>query len=130
MQNLLATLLITPLMLWVTFTPVLIANANQVDETMLLAVYEGQKEASLQGQYTDAIYQDMEDYLVENHNVDRSKIEIDGTESLQTRGSEITVEVTYPRPITNLGSMLSFAPPETKTVKRTVVSEYVPNGES
>lgn len=97
-----------------------------VEEALNLAVYEGQKEASLQGRYTDEIYEKIESYLVETHNYDPEKINIKGTEELTPRGEFMYIEITIPRPITSVFGIFTPKRDTDMGVRKEIMSEYIP----
>lgn len=86
MGNYLSFILLLPLILWSTFQGILYTHATQVEETLMLAIYEGQKQAALQGYYDDEIYDQMKAYLVNVHNYDPDVIQITGTGNTKTKG--------------------------------------------
>lgn len=99
MNQILAFLFLVPIMLWSTLQPALINNATQIEATLNLALFEGQKQASLQGYYDEEIYKKIRDYLVESHHYDPSKIEIISTETFTPRGEYMYIEIQIPKPM-------------------------------
>jgi len=96
-----------------------------IEESLKLAIYEGQKEASLKGKYDEEIYKEMRDYLVETHNYKPELIEIHGTETLTPRGQKLTIEVSVPKPAMTVIEMFKVDNSEPFTVKKTILSEHV-----
>ena len=126
MDHLVAHILLIPLLVYLIFQPALVANATQIEETLNLAVYEGQKEASLNGKYDEQIYKKMRDYLVEVHHYDPDKIEIKGTEKLTERGEPIYIEITVPKPMLSPIDIFTFEDTDPFVVEKMVMSEFVP----
>lgn len=126
MNQLLAMILLIPFILWSSLQGILYTNYGMVEETLNLAVYEGQKEASLNGRYTEEIYSDIRSYLVDSHNYDPSKIEIEGTESRTPRGEFIYIEITIPRPMTSLLGIFTPRNDSEMTIRKEIMSEYIP----
>lgn len=126
MNQLMTYVLLLPLIVWMVFQPVLFINASQIEETISLAVFEGQKEASLKGKYDEATYKKIRDYLVDVHHYDPEKIQIKGTETLTERGEPIYIEITVPKPMMSAIEVFSVEDPEPYVVKKMVMSEYVP----
>lgn len=125
MDSVIVYILMLPVVLWSIFQAPLYNNAVMVEESLKLAIYEGQKEASLNGRYDDEIYKEMRDYLVNNHNYNPNVIEIKGTETLVPRGGELTVEVTVPKPVTNVLDIFDFDDDQPFVVKKNILSEYI-----
>lgn len=144
MGNQLAFILLLPLVLWSTFQGLLYIHAGQVTETVNLATFEGQKEASLQGYYTDEIEEEIKSFLVDGYNMDPSEIEVvvPGISEQKRRGERMSVCVSIPSPVINVVSIFSFSTDEGKTscsgqndknyykVEKEIMSEFVDNGAS
>lgn len=132
MPQLLATILLVPLMLWCIFQPLLYQNAAMTQESIKIALYEIQKEASLQGQYSEALYSKFKQSLSENHGYNPDCITIAGTESIIERGGDIEVTVSVPKPIMSIFEMVSVSScerPDSYTpfeYKQTIKSEFIP----
>lgn len=126
MNNIVAFILLLPLIIWSTFQPVLFINASMVQETINTAIYEGQKEASIQGKYDAEIYKKIRDKLVNVHHYDPTKITISGTETLTPRGEQMTIEITVPKPMLSVIDAFKFNTTEDFKVKKTIMSEYIP----
>ncbi|MFE5798155.1 hypothetical protein ACWCQ1_51330 [Streptomyces sp. NPDC002144] len=124
MEKFLVFLLCLPLVVLTTFQGPLIQNASMVEETITLALYEGQKEAALQGRYDNEIYNQIKDYLVELHHYDRDSIEVKGTETLTARGEEMRISITVPKPQTNVLEMFQFSNDKPFTKEKYIMSEY------
>lgn len=132
MGHILGTVLTLGLLLFSVFQPILYHNAATTRETIKVSLYEIQKEASLQGQFTDELYGEFKDLLVENHGYNPDCIKIEGTEALTERGGELEVSVTVPKPLMSIWEMFDMAscdrPDSYKpyTVKQVIKSEYIP----
>ncbi len=126
MSNQLSFILLIPLILWSTFQGVLYIHASQIEETVNLAAYEGQKEASLQGHYDEEIYKEIRDFLVEGHGLDPDVIKVEGTEIIKPRGERITITVTIPSPIINVLDVFGSDEQEPYTVTKHIMSEHNP----
>lgn len=126
MNQIMTYILLLPLIVWMVFQPVLFINATQIEETISLAVYEGQKEASLNGKYDQQTYKKIRDYLVDVHHYDPDKIQIKGTEELTERGEPLYIEVTVPKPMLSVVEAFSVEDNEPYVIKKMVMSEYVP----
>lgn len=132
MQTILSQLLILPLVVWAMFSPILMHNASMTKESIKINLYEVSKQASLQGKFDNELYADFKENLVKNHGYNPNCIKIKGTESEVTRGEEIKVTVTIPKPITNpfeLFSMSSCERPDSYTpfeITTSISSEYLP----
>lgn len=125
MSNYIAFILLLPFIIWSSFQPILFTNATMVQETLSIAVYEGQKEASLKGKYDEEIYKKIRDYLVDVHHYDPSKIDIVGTETEVPRGGKIYIEITVPKPMLSVMEVFSVDDGEPYKIKKYVISEYV-----
>lgn len=141
MSNQLSFILLLPLILWATFQGLLYIHSGQVTETVTLATFEGQKEASLQGYYTDDIQEDIKDFLVEGYNMDPASIEVVATEGQKKRGERMNVCVSVPSPVVHVLDIFNFsndAEPSPSCsgqtdqhyyrVEREIMSEYVDEG--
>lgn len=127
MGNTLSFVLLLPLIIWSTFQGILFHHATQVEETLQMAIFEGQKQAALQGRFDEEIYKTMRDYLVEIHGYDANKIEIEGTEVITPRGERIEIQITIPKPVTRVIDIFDFGTiGETYTIKKQIMSEYNP----
>lgn len=124
MSNFVSFLLVVPIIVWSVFQPALYANAMIVEQGISSVIYETQKEASLKGRYDEDIYKDIKDKLVEVHNFDPNKIEIKGTETVTMRGDRMEIEVTVPKPKTNVIEAFSSGVDEPYHYKKYVMSEY------
>lgn len=125
MGNILSFILLLPFIIWSTFQPTLFTHASMVEETINTAIYEGQKEASLQGKYDEDIYKEIRDKLVKVHHYDPSKIEIHGTETQTLRGEKMYIEVTVPKPIINVIDIFKVDDSEPFKIKKYIMSEYI-----
>lgn len=125
MNNLLSFLLTIPILVWCVFQPALYTNAMLVEQALSSAIYETQKEASLQGRYDDELYQEMINHLEEVHRFDPSKVEISGTESLTKRGERMYIEITIPKPKKTVIEAFSGGNDEPYHYKKYVMSEYI-----
>lgn len=123
MNNLVSFLLIIPIILWCIFQPVLFVNAMLIEQGLNNVIYETQKEASLQGRYDEDIYREMKDRLVEVHKFDPNEIIIQGTESLTMRGERMMIEITIPKPKTNVFELFG-GEEELYHFQKYVMSEY------
>ena len=132
MAQILATVLLVPLMIWSIFQPLLYQNAAMTQESIKIALYEIQKQASLQGQYTDELYGKFKQSLSENHGYNPDCIKIVGTESIVERGGDIEVTVTVPKPILSFYDVVSVSScdrPDSYTpfeYTQTIQSEFIP----
>jgi len=126
LSNILSFILLVPVILWSTFQPMLFINATMVEQTLRLALYEGQKEASLQGRYDQAIYDKIRDYLVEIHHYEPEEIEIKGTETITPRGERMYIEITVPKPVMSVGDIFRIDDSEPFTIRKYIMSEYIP----
>ncbi|GLO68270.1 MULTISPECIES: hypothetical protein [Oceanobacillus] len=143
MSNQLSFILLLPLILWSTFQGLLYIHSGQVTETVNLAAFEGQKEASLQGYYTDDIKAEIKDFLVDGYNMDPSQIEVVASEEQIKRGERMSVCVSVPSPIIHVMDIFNFTSDTDSspscsgktdqlyhTVEREIMSEYVDEGSS
>lgn len=132
MGHIMATVLTLGLLLFSVFQPYLYHNASLTKETIKISLYEIQKEAALQGHYSEDLYAEFKRMLVENHGYNPSCIEISGTESPVERGADIEVTVKMPKPMMSIWEAFSIAScerPESYTpfyVTNVIKSEYVP----
>lgn len=124
MEKFLVFLFCLPLVVLTTFQGPLIQNASMVEETIMLALYEGQKEAALQGRYDNQIYEKIKDNLVELHHYKRDSIKVEGTETLTPRGETMRISITVPKPKTNVLDMFKFSNEEPFTKEKYIMSEY------
>lgn len=126
MGQILAYVLLIPITIWSIFQGVLYTNATMTEEALNQSIYEAQKEASLEGRYSEEIYREMRDYLVDRHGYNPDKISIKGTEKLTDRGGELEIQVSVPQPPTSVLGMFKFEKEQrTFNVKKSVLSEYV-----
>lgn len=101
-------------------------------ETIKISLYEIQKEAALQGHYTEDLYAEFKSMLVQNHGYNAACIDIQGTESPVERGADIEVTVTIPKPMMSIWEAFSIAScerPDSYTpyfVTQVIKSEYIP----
>lgn len=132
MSHILGTVLTIGLLLFSVFQPVLYHNAATIQESIKISLYEVQKEAAINGQFDEELYGKFKDILVENHGYNPACIQIEGTDQPVTRGGDITVSVTIPRPMMNIWEAFDFAScdrPESYvpyTVTQVIKSEYIP----
>jgi len=126
MNNILAFVLLLPLIIWSSFQPILFINASMVQQSVNLALYEGEKQAALQGHYDNQIYSQMKSYLVNVHHYDPNKIKIQGTETLTPRGKRMYVKITVPKPMLSVIDIFSFNKQKPFVEKKYIMSEYVP----
>ncbi|MBA2176832.1 hypothetical protein H0266_18290 [Halobacillus locisalis] len=126
MNEQISILLLLPFILWSSLQGILYSNYTMVDEALKIGIYEGQKEASLQGRYDVEIYDDIKGYLVDVHNFDPSKIEVKGTEKITPRGEHMSIQVTIPRPVTSVLGIFTPRNDSPMIVKKEVMSEYLP----
>lgn len=125
MGNILSFVLLLPFIIWSTFQPTLFVHASMIQETINTAIYEGQKEASLQGKYDEEIYKKIRDKLVNVHHYDPTKIEIKGTETVTPRGEQMVIEITVPKPMMNVMDIFKVDETEPYKVKKYIMSEYI-----
>lgn len=125
MDHIITYILFLPLILWSIFQPALYQNATLVEESLQLAIYEGQKEASLQGKYDEQIYKKMRDYLVDTHHYKADQINIKGTETKKLRGEELNIKITVPKPAMSVIDIFKMDDSKPFTVEKTILSEYV-----
>lgn len=123
MDNLVSLVLSFTILMWAIFQPSLYMNAMLVEEAIANVVYETQKEASLQGRYTEDLYDKIIDELGTVHKFDESKVTVQGTETLTNRGDRIMIEVTVPKPPTNVFKLFETDTGEYK-YKKYILSEY------
>lgn len=142
MSNQLSFILLLPLVLWSTFQGLLYIHAGQVTETVNLATFEGQKEASLQGYYSDEIKEKIKSFLVDGYNMDPDNIEIIATDvsNQKKRGERMYVCVSIPSPIVHVLDIFDFSGDVESSscsgqtdklyykVEKEIMSEYVDNG--
>jgi hypothetical protein len=126
MSNIMSFVLLLPFIIWSCFQPVLFTNASMIQETLNLAVYEGQKEASLQGKYDEQIYKKIRDYLVENHHYQADKIKITGTETVTPRGERMNIQIEVPKPMMSVMEIFKVDNSKPFVVKKSIVSEFTP----
>nr|WP_173026425.1 hypothetical protein [Aeromonas sp. Ne-1]AKO69709.1 hypothetical protein [Aeromonas sp. Ne-1] len=125
MDHIITYILFLPLILWSIFQPALYQNATLVEESLQLAIYEGQKEASLQGKYDEEIYKKMRDYLVDTHHYKADQIQIQGTETKTLRGEELSISITVPKPVVSVVDIFNMDDSEPFVVEKTILSEYI-----
>ncbi|WP_281864830.1 hypothetical protein [Planomicrobium okeanokoites] len=132
MAHVLGTVLTLGLLLFSVFQPVLYHNAATTQETIKISLYEVQKEAALIGHFNEELYGEFKSMLVQNHGYNPACIQIEGTEQPVSRGEDITVSVTIPKPMMNIWEAFDFAScdrPDSYipyTVQQVIKSEYIP----
>lgn len=118
-------MLLLPLSIHSAFVGPLHNNASQTEETLNLALYEGQKKAAVQGRYTEEIYNEIKSFLIDDHHYEPDAIEVSGTEVLTPRGSRISITITVPKPNTTVIEAFRVnGEEETFTKTRQIMSEY------
>lgn len=90
--------MLLPFVLWGVFQGALYFHANQVEQVIHIAIFEGSKKAATQGYYSQDIYQEMRNFLEQGYSFDPNKVEIIGTENLRVRGEYLEVEVLVLKP--------------------------------
>lgn len=125
LDNILSTILVIPMLLFCVFQPSLFIHAGMVEETLRLAVYEGQKKAALQGKYDEEIYSEIKDRLVNVHHYKPEAIEIQGTEATKARGETLELTVSIPSPKKSVMEMFFSPSSEDYVFKTTIASEYI-----
>ena len=126
MSEQIALVILMPFLVYMLFQPPLQQNASMVEETINVAIYEAQKQASIEGRYSEEIYKKFKDFLMKNHNFDPDKIKITGTETLTPRGEELTVTVSAPKPLLDVMDAFKTERDPNFEVTRKIVSEYTP----
>ena len=132
MQHVLSFVLVLIPVVWSVFQPILFHNASQTRETISMAIYEVSKDAAIEGRFTEEMYAEFKDMLVENHGYNPACIQISGTEELVNRGGDLTVTVSIPKPMTNVFEAVSIRSCERPdsyvpyTIEKVIKSEYLP----
>lgn len=132
MAQIVAFILLIPLLMWSVFQPVLYHNASLTKETIKVATYEVSKEASLRGRFDEELYAEFKEMMVTNHGYNPACIDITGTESYTNRGEDIWVEVTIPKPMLSIWDAVTISSCERPgsytpyTVRQVIKSEYIP----
>ena len=132
MAQLVATVLLIPIMLWSIFQPLLYHNAAMTQESIKISLYEIQKEASLNGHYTPELYSKFKESLSKNHGYNPQCITISGTETVVERGGDIEVTVSVPKPIMSFYDLVTVAScdrPDSYTpfeYTQVIKSEFIP----
>jgi len=126
MQKAVYEWMLLPFFLFTIYQGYLYFHAAQVEEALNMAVFEGQIEASVQGRYTEEIYQLMKDYLQSAHRYDPDSIEIEGTETLTTRGNYLTVKIQVPKPLLTVIPLFNVDGGRYYVVEKRIMSEYIP----
>lgn len=132
MEQAIATILSLYIMLWASFQPILNSNTAMTQESIKIALYEVQKEASLEGRFTESMYNKFKSELSENHGYDPDCITIKGTENRVERGQDIQVQVSVPKPMQSFTDVFDFAScdrPDSYdpySVSQSIRSEYIP----
>lgn len=124
MDKFIAFLLLLPLMIVLTFQGPLISNASVTEESIRIALYEGQKKAAEQGHYDEEIYNMIKESLVDNHHYKEEAIKVTGTETVTTRGEYMDVEIEVPKPKTSVLEIFKFGNDEPFRIKTSIMSEY------
>ncbi|WP_202078162.1 hypothetical protein [Caldalkalibacillus salinus] len=117
--------LLLPFVLWGVFQGALYYHANQVEEAIHIAMYEGSKKAAVQGQFTDDIYQDMLQYLERIHHFDPSKVDIKGTETITERGEYLHLEMSVPKPRMHVLPLFKVQSHHLFHFEKYMMSEYI-----
>lgn len=116
--------LLLPFVLWGVFQGVLYFHANQVEQAIHMAIFEGAKKAAVQGRYTQDIYQEMNGFLVQTYHFDPSKVEIHGTESIKVRGEYLEVEVVVPKPRLHVLPLFKRNEQDYFRFRKSIMSEF------
>lgn len=116
--------MLLPFVLWGVFQGILYFNANQVEEAINIAIYEGSKKAAIQGYYSQDIYQEMRAFLEQSYHFDPAKVAIEGTESLRVRGEYLEVEVVVPKPRLHVIPLFNPTRDDFFYFKKFIMSEY------
>lgn len=132
MAQIIGFILMVPILVWSILQPVLYTNSTFIQQTIKVNMYEIQKEASIEGHYTEEMYAQFKKALQENHGYNPECIQIKGTENVVERGNDIDLVVTIPKPpmsvwdVVDMGSCARPGSYEPYEIEMTIESEYIP----
>lgn len=108
----------------ILFAPILAYVDSLHREAVEVVLNEGAKKAAVEGTFTPEIIQEMKNTLVQNYNFAESKIKIEATQSIATRGEYLEASIEIPRGIIFILDIFNQGPPTFKKSIR-IMSEYV-----
>ncbi|KZE68043.1 hypothetical protein AWM68_17900 [Fictibacillus phosphorivorans] len=106
------------------FAPILAYIDSLHREAVEVVLTEGAKKASIKGQFTPDIVQDMKDTLVDSYNFDESKINIQATSALTPRNEYLEASIEVPRSFIFIMDIFNQGP-STFTKDTKILSEYI-----
>lgn len=120
--------MVLPFMLIFMFQGVLFYKDSLVRKAVDIAIYEASKEASVKGRFTEEIYDEVREMLVNAVHFNESDIEIQGTEHITTRGNYIEVTISVPRGrIYVFPGLIGNSETGNRIVRvKRIMSEYIP----
>ncbi|MCA1064435.1 hypothetical protein QTG56_22740 (plasmid) [Rossellomorea sp. AcN35-11] len=106
------------------FAPILAYKVSLEKEAIEVVLNEGAKKAAIEGRFTTAIIDEMEQTLVNNYNFDPTKINITATTALTYRQDYLTASIEVPKSIIFILDIFNQGP---TTIKKDIkiMSEYV-----
>ncbi|UAL49886.1 hypothetical protein K7887_22475 (plasmid) [Sutcliffiella horikoshii] len=123
MSEVLAKWMMIFIAITIIFTPLLAYTDSLHREAVDTVLHQSMKQASLKGQFTSNIVDEIKDTLEKDYNFDRSKIEIEATTTLTSRGGYLECTITVPRGPIFVLDIFNQGP---KKIERTakIMSEY------
>jgi hypothetical protein len=108
----------------IMFAPILTYLESLHREAVEVVLTEGAKKAAIEGRFTPEIVQDMSDTLVERYNFDKTKINIQATQSLTPRNQYLEASIEVPRSFIFIIDIFNQGP-STFTKETKILSEYI-----
>jgi hypothetical protein len=108
----------------IMFAPILAYLDSLHREAAEVVLTEGAKKASIEGQFTPEIIQEMKDTLVNQYNFDESKITIVATQTLTPRNQYLEASIEIPRNFIFIIDVFNQGP-RTFKKKTKIMSEYI-----
>ncbi|MEI2356699.1 hypothetical protein [Mesobacillus zeae] len=108
----------------IMFAPILSYLDSLHREAVEVVLTEGAKKASIEGQFSPEIIQDMKDTLVNDYNFDESKIKIQGTPNITPRNQYLTASIEVPRSFIFVLDIFNQGPTTIKKETK-ILSEYI-----
>lgn len=127
MKGVLALTMLSTILVYCIFQPVLLYKYSLVEETLSITVNEALKQAAVKGRVDDEIQDYIKSTIKNVYRVSDSEISIVGTDYYVLRGNYIALSVSIPQPNKTVIEMFRFLnEPTIMNASKPIMSEYVP----
>lgn len=128
MKNAVTMWMVLPFMLIFMFQGMLFFKDSLLKKAADIALYEAGKEASIEGRFTQEIYDEAKQMLVRSLNFNEADIAISGTETVISRKNYIEATLTIPRGrVYVIPGIIDDGFTQTTITRTTrIMSEYIP----